>query len=291
MIRKLVRGDNLDIVAPSSYIENYDDFEEGLEIIRSWGLVINNNDVISRKFGYFAGDDKTRSLEINKAQKSRFIFCAKGGWGASRLLEKDLVWNNGWFMGFSDTCSLLLSKYSSGSLGSIHGPLVTTLNREPSWSINRIKKLLFDGNVDDIAGTPLINGIAYGKVIVSNLTIATFLLGTNHLPNLENKILIFEDINEDIYKIDRMLTYWRISNSFKKISGIGFGNLTGSTSKNDESIKIKNLIMERLEEYNIPIIIDLPIGHIAGNAAIPLGFNSILNGNDGTLSVDLNIDF
>ena len=90
-------------------------------------MKIVHNNILSRKFGYFAGDDQTRFEELEKAQNSKFIIFAKGGWGASRLLEKDINWGNGLMMGFSDTCSLLLSKYSKGYFGSIHGPMITTL--------------------------------------------------------------------------------------------------------------------------------------------------------------------
>ena len=191
-------------------------------------------------------------------------------------------------LGFSDTCSLLLSKYSKGHLGSIHGPMVTTLFKEPSWSLQRLKNLLFEGYVEDIIGEPLIRGIAKGDIIVSNLTIFSYLIGTNHLPNLEGKIIIFEDINEEIYKLDRMFTYLRMSNKLNKIAGLGFGNFLKSDVKNFEDANLlKNLIHERFKKYNIPIVINLPIGHLNGNACVPIGFNAILNGNTGTLKVEI----
>ena len=257
----------------------------GSEILNEWGLKIIHNNILSKKFGYFAGDDLSRFQELEIAQNSKLIFFAKGGWGSARLLEKNPNWGNSLMIGFSDTCSLLLSKYAQGSFGSIHGPMITTLCKEPAWSLNRLRNLLFQGYVDDIEGVPLNKGIATGEIVVSNLTIASFLIGTDHFPELKGKVIIFEDINEDLYKIDRMLTYLRMTKKLDGISGIGFGSFTDDLGTPEWKELLKKLLIERLREYDIPILFDLPIGHISGNACIPLGCNSTLNGNDGTLRV------
>ena len=221
MLTKLKKGDKVNIIAPSSFIDKEEDFIKGINILKRWDLKIVHNNVLSKKFGYFAGDDLTRFEELEKAQNSKLIIFAKGGWGAARVLEKNPHWGNSLMMGFSDTCSLLLSKYSYGHFGSIHGPMISTLSKEPEWSLKRIKNLLFEGYVDDIKGISLKDGKVKGEIIVSNLTIATFLIGTDHFPDLNGKILIFEDINEDIYKIDRMLTYLRMTKTFNDIAEIG----------------------------------------------------------------------
>ena len=287
MLTKLKKGDEINILAPSSFIDKEEDFIKGIDILKTWGLKIINNNILSKKYGYFAGDDLNRFEELEKAQNSKLIIFAKGGWGAARLLEKNPNWGNGLMMGFSDTCSLLLSKYSKGYFGSIHGPMITTLFKEPEWSLRRLKNLLFEGYVEDIRGLPLKKGIAKGEIIVSNLTIASFLIGTDHFPELKGKIIIFEDINEDIYKIDRMLTYLRMTNKLNEIAGIGFGSFSDDLCNSEWKGILKNLIIERLEEFDIPILFDLPIGHLSGNACIPLGCEAILNGNNGNLSVHI----
>ncbi len=287
ILTKLKKGDQINILAPSSFIDKEEDFIKGIDILKTWGLKIISKNILSKKYGYFSGDDLSRFEELEKAQNSKLIIFAKGGWGAARLLEKNPNWGNGLMVGFSDTCSLLLSKYSQGYFGSIHGPMITTLSKEPEWSLRRLRNLLFEGYVDDIRGLPLKKGIAKGEIIVSNLTIASFLIGTDHFPELKGKIIIFEDINEDIYKIDRMLTYLRMTNKFNEIVGIGFGSFSDDLSTPEWKGLLKNLIIERLEEFDIPILFDLPIGHLSGNACIPLGCEAILNGNDGILSVHI----
>ena len=288
MMQYLKEGDEIYIIAPSSCIDNENLFLDGIEIIKNWGLKVHHDNLPRRRFGYFSGDDMTRLEELEKSQNSKLIICSNGGWGASRLLEKNPNWKDSWLLGFSDTCSLLLSKYSQGSMGAIHGPMVSTLSLEPTWSLNRLRNLLFEGFVEDIKGYPLKSGTACGDIIVANLTITCFLIGTNHLPDFGGKIIIFEDINEDLYKIDRMFTYLRMSNKLKDAVGIGFGNFF-NPKNSDQQISLNNLILESFKELGIPIISDLPIGHSPGNACIPFGFKGILNCNKGTLSVNINI--
>ncbi len=285
MLIKLKKGDEVKIIAPSSFIEKEEDFMSGIDILKKWGLKIVHNNIISKRFGYFAGDDLTRFEELQKAQNSKLIIFAKGGWGATRILEKNPSWGNNLMMGFSDTCSLLLSKYSKGYLGSIHGPMITTLFKEPEWSLKRLRNLLFEGYVEDINGIPLKKGTAKGEIIVSNLTIASFLIGTDHFPKLRGKIIVFEDTNEDIYKIDRMLTYLRMTQKMNEIAGIGFGSFSNVLCTPQWKESLKSLIIERLQEFDFPIIFDLPIGHTSGNACIPLGCKAKLDGNKGTLSI------
>ena len=286
MIVSLKKGDLIDILAPASFIEEEDNLKKGIKILKNWGLEINENDSLSKRFGYFAGDDHTRYEELEKAKNSKLIIFAKGGWGSARILEKNPSWGHGLMLGFSDTSSLLLSKYSQGFIGSIHGPMVTSLFKEPEWSLERLRNLLFEGFVEDIKGIPLRAGKSKGKIIVSNLTIATFLIGTNHFPDCRGKIVIFEDINEDIYKIDRMLTYLRMTKILSEIAGIGFGSFSTDSSNHEWKDLLKNCIIERLQEFNFPILFDLPIGHISGNACIPLGYEATLNGNNGVLSIN-----
>jgi len=286
LLRKLKQGDSVEIAAPSSFVDNEKAFISGIQIIEKWGLKINQNQILSRKFNSFAGNDQTRLSELKKIQRSKLIIFAKGGWGSARLLEEKLLWGQGWMMGFSDTSALLLSKYSHGKLGSIHGPMITTLSSEPSWSINRLRTFLFEGYLEDLKGKSLKKGLSYGEIIVSNLTIFTYLIGTSHLPDLRGKIIIFEDINEEIYKIDRMFTYLRLSKKLRGIVGLGFGNFFKKIDEENLDKVLEKLIYERFKDFDIPIVTHLPIGHISGNACIPIGFKASLNGKDGTLSIN-----
>ena len=84
-----------------------------------------------------------------------------------------------------------------------------------------------------------------------------------------------------------MLTYLRMTNKLKGIAGIGFGSFSDDLCTPEWKDLLKSLIIERLKEFDIPILFDLPIGHLSGNACIPLGCEATLNGNEGNLSIHI----
>ena len=76
MVFRLKKGDLIDILAPGSFIDEDENLQKGIEILKNWGLKINENNSLSKKFGYFAGDDLTRFKELEKAQNSKLIIFA-----------------------------------------------------------------------------------------------------------------------------------------------------------------------------------------------------------------------
>ena len=82
-----------------------------------------------------------------------------------------------------------------------------------------------------------------------------------------------------------MLTYLRMTKILDGIAGIGFGSFSNDPCESEWQELLINLIMDRLKEFNFPILFDLPIGHISGNACIPLGYKATLNGDNGILSI------
>jgi muramoyltetrapeptide carboxypeptidase len=129
---------------------------------------------------------------------------------------------------------------------------------------------------------------------VANLTVATHLLGSTHFPSLRNAILIFEDVGEAPYRIDRMLTQWRLCGAFDDIAGLGFGQFEGcddepTNEKDDQApprrFSLNQVLDERTADLGIPRVFDLPVGHRCGNAALPLGAIAQLDGEAGRLRV------
>jgi len=124
---------------------------------------------------------------------------------------------------------------------------------------------------------------------VTNLTVASHLLGSRHIPNLKGAILILEDVGEAPYRIDRMLTQWRLAGLLQELAGLAFGKFTKCESPNNESEKrtfqVQEVLKERSKDLNIPIIGNLPIGHCCGNASLPLGRLALIDANEGRLSL------
>ena len=229
---------------------------------------------------------------IRDSPQPALAACVRGGWGSARLLEHGPTLPEGWLVGFSDVTSLLWARVARGQGGGVHGPLLTTLAEEPNWSRDRLRALLFGEPVEDLQGDCWCSGMAEGPLLVANLTVATHLIGTPHLPDLGGAILILEDVGEAPYRIDRMLTHWRLSGVLQQLAGLGFGSFEGCEETDDPSepdplrFPLESVLRERTADLGIPVVSGLPVGHRRGNAALCLGTSARLDGERGLLSLD-----
>ncbi|MCX5955955.1 MAG: LD-carboxypeptidase, partial [Cyanobacteria bacterium] len=135
-------------------------------------------------------------------------------------------------------------------------------------------------------------GVAEGPLLVANLTVATHLLGTPHLPALRGAILVFEDVGEAPYRVERMLTHWRLCGALRQLAGIGFGSFEGwreadgrAEEPADHRFELDQVLRERTLDLGIPVVAHLPVGHSPGNAALPLGVMARLDGGRGHLGL------
>jgi len=130
--------------------------------------------------------------------------------------------------------------------------------------------------------------VADGPLLVGNLTVATHLLGTPHLPDLRGAVLVLEDVGEAPYRLDRMLTHWRLCGALQQLAGIGFGSFSGcddADERNATAAGWRTVLQERTADLDIPVLADLPVGHEPGNAALALGQRVRLDANQGELLV------
>ncbi len=292
-------GDRVRLAAASSALAEAERLERGVAVLESWGLLVERPFPIGRRWGYLAGDDAQRRADLlpDAAPDGghRLLACVRGGWGAARLLERPLPLEAGWLLGFSDVTSLLWAQQALGRSGAVHGPLVTTLADEPAWSRERLRALLFGEPLADLAGTPWVGGRAEGPLLAANLTVATHLLGTPHLPHLAGAVLILEDVGEAPYRIERMLTHWRLCGALQQLAGIGFGSFAGCDDPGDDPpasaeppahrFSLEQVLRERTADLGIPVVAGLPVGHLPGNAALPLGVRARLDGDAGRLQL------
>jgi muramoyltetrapeptide carboxypeptidase len=287
------------LVAASSALESGEALEAGLAVLGRWGLEVRPGAaaVVERHWGYLAGSDGARAADLRPPPThpdSRTLpalhACVRGGWGSARLLEHGLPQPQGWLLGFSDVTSLLWDRVARGLGGAIHGPLLTTLATEPAWSQERLRALLFGEPLGTLEGSGWQGGMAEGPLLAANLTVATHLLGTPHLPDLSGAILILEDVGEAPYRIERMLTHWRLSGALQRLGAIGFGSFEGCEAADSRAedpperrFSLEQVLRERTADLDIPVVAGLPVGHAPGNAALPLGVRARLDASRGTL--------
>ena len=293
--RPLTAGDRVQLVAASSALQAdaLNRLSEGIAILESWGLAVKPHPQPLRSWGYYAGSDAERQSDLSA--EAPLLACLRGGWGSARLLEPSATWTlpktPQWLLGFSDVTSLLWAREAAGIKGGIHGPMLTTLAAEPTWSQERLKALLSGSALPPLHGQSWRPGQAEGPLLVGNLTVATHLLGTGHLPDLEGAILLLEDVGEAPYRIDRMLTHWRLCGALQRLGGIGFGSFNAceedAETDDDQTprFSLEQVLRERTADLGIPVVSALPFGHEPGNAALPLGRRARLDGSRGSLDL------
>ena len=311
------------LVAASSALEGLERLQKGIAVLEGWGLAVEAHPAPLRRWGYLAGADLERRGDLLASSPDRsalagagaeagaeagagaapaagadqaaLLACIRGGWGAARLLEQPLALPPSWLLGFSDVTSLLWAQRARGLGGAIHGPLVTSLATEPEWSCQRLRDLLFGHPLADLQGIGWCGGSATGPLLAGNLTVATHLLGTRHLPNLQGAILILEDVGEAPYRLDRLLTHWRLCGALQQLAGIGLGRFTACDDPDGEPgdgsgeparrFTAEQVLRDRTADLGIPVVAGLPVGHEPGNAALPLGVRARLDGQRGLLQI------
>ncbi|WAL59442.1 S66 peptidase family protein [Thermocoleostomius sinensis] len=288
-------GDRLLVIAPSGVLRELDALQEGIEIWRSRGYRVELSPGYDQRWGYLAGTDAERRSQLEAAwldPDCRAILCARGGYGGARLLE---AWHWSpidrpkWLIGFSDITSLLWGLCRE-EISGVHGPLLTTLSAEPDWSVQRLFDWVEGRSLAPLQGVGWGGGQASGVLLPANLTVATHLLNTSAQPSLVGAILAFEDVTEAPYRIDRMLTQWRMSGAFSKVRGIALGRFSQcDPPPNIPSFTVEEVLRDRLSDLGIPIVSDLPFGHDGVNAALPVGVLAQLDGETGTLSINLSV--
>ncbi|AKG21743.1 S66 peptidase family protein [Calothrix sp. 336/3] len=285
-------GDLLRVVAPSGGLREMSAFNRGVEIWRSRGYRVEIIPEIDEKWGYLAGKDDARRHHLAAAWQDtecRGILCARGGFGSTRILE-DWSWETGenpgkWLIGFSDITALLWSLYKVGISG-VHAPVLTTLGDEPEWSVQRLFDWVEGRKIAPLTGEGWGGGVVSGILLPANLTVATHLLSTPWLPSLDGVILAFEDVGEAPYRIDRMLTQWRMSGALSQVRGVAVGSFTNCDAPpNVPSFTVEEVLRDRLSDLGIPIVSNLPFGHAAPNASLPVGVTATLDGDTGVLAI------
>lgn len=288
--RPLQPGDLLRVAIPSGALREVEAFQRGIDVWRRWGFRVEVPPGYDRRWGYLAGTDEERRSQLEAAWKDpncQGILCARGGYGGARLLE-NWHWPDvepKWLIGFSDITALLWSLSLRGISG-LHAPVLTTLGTEPDWSTQRLLDWVQGQSLPPLKGVGWGGGQASGLLLPANLTVATSLLNTSIQPDLDGVILAIEDVTEAPYRIDRMLTQWRLSGALERVRGIALGRFSQCDSPvGIPSFTVEGVLRDRLSDLGLPIVSDLPFGHDGPNAALPVGIPVHLDGDEGTLKV------
>lgn len=282
----LKKGDKIGIIAPSVGLKDKD-LTPSLNYFQKIGLtpVLAKN--LKSNYRYMAGSDKERAEAINKlfADKDiKALFCLRGGAGATRMLpylNYSLIKKNlKPIIGLSDSTSLQNALFTKTENPSLTGFLPLYDIKENKINPTTQKSLLsalFENKHLITSGKSLITGTAKGQIVGGCLSVLLYLCGTPYFPDLTDKILILEDIEEKTYKIDLMLNQLKQQKNFKKLKAVIFGAFTDCPIVDKEDGTIKDCIKDFAKDLSIPVITDFAYGHIPARNLIPLGITAHLS--------------
>ena len=254
------------------------------------------------KWGPFAGLPEQRADDIHEMFANSdidAIFCARGGYGANRvlpLLDYNLIKENPKiFIGYSDITALLTSITQKTSIVTFHGPMLTTY--KDSWVeynyslMQRVlsgEKFIKIYSPDGLETKILKHGVAHGPLWGGNMCLLINRLGTNESLNTDGAILFLEDIDEYLYSFERMLVHMREASMFDNIKGLIFGELK---DMKDQKIKFERnsdqIILDICGDLDIPIISNFPCGHGKFQSTLPLSINAEIDTKNKEMPVTL----
>jgi muramoyltetrapeptide carboxypeptidase len=287
---KLQKGETVGVIAPAGPVTP-SEIQPGIKLLESSGYKVIIAPHVYQRQGYLAGNDETRLQDLNTMLEDRavkVIFCARGGYGTLRLLEKidfDLIrMNPKIIVGYSDITALLLAIYKKTGLVTFHGTMIKELSKNRDRNLASFLDLVSSdkmGKVDLANGITLVPGRAEGTLLGGNLSLICHLVGTPFMPSLKKSILFVEEKEEPLYRIDRMMTHLRLSGHLKGIVGLIAGTFEGCGNISS----INEVLSDTLSDLKIPLLSGMPVGHGLENASLPIGVQASIDTEAMILSI------
>lgn len=308
--RALKPGDTVALITPSTFVTNPESLQRAARLVELLGLKPKLGKHVGKRWGYLGGSIDERIEDLNWAfsdNECKAVFCVRGGYGAAMLLDKidyALIRRNPKILlGYSDITALHLAIQRTASLVTLHGP--TMLDSFNQYTFNLLKRALFEAKpLGTLANPPendplhqkhtvrtLRSGIASGPIAGGNLTLVSTTMGTPWEIQTDGKLLFLEDVGEQPYAMDRMLTQLRLAGKFRNIKGLVLGECNGCRPREFQPSFESTLSLPEVYDYilgglNVPIVSGLAFGHTEDQFPLPIGINATLDAAKATVTIE-----
>ncbi len=297
---KLLRyGDVIGIIAPASPVSE-EKIEEAMDILRSLGYRVKLGKSARKEYGYLAGNDQERAGDFEQMfldSEVKAIFCLRGGYGSSRLLDKidyeKIRCHPKIFVGYSDITALHTAIHQFTGLITFHGPMAAELaDRSNEQSLLTLQAMCsgdrqtccYQGNE---RFSQIVPGTADGALTGGNLSLLCHMLGTPFEIDTRDKILFIEEVDEEVYRIDRMLTQLRLAGKLDQAKGIILTDFRLPNPGTDKPvISLREMIHDLLAPLKIPCFYGLSAGHCRPNFTLPIGARARMDASQGMLRIE-----
>ncbi len=305
---RLKVGDTVGLISPAGYIDRKD-IEDIKKDLAALGLKVKLGTHILSRYGYLAGTDANRAADVNAmfAEPSvQAILPMKGGWGCNRilpLLDYSLIRSHPKIiMGLSDITSLLVGINAKTGLVTFHGP--TGQSTWNPFTVDYVKRVLFKGEaftLQNLKGSDnttsqtrvqaIAPGKAKGKLVGGNLSVLAAMVGSAYLPSWKGTILFVEEIGEEVYRVDRLMTQLKLAGVLEQIAGFVFGQCTdcdrltreNSQKDGEESLTLAQVLRDHIQPLGIPAWSGSAIGHIKNKYTLPIGMEVEIDADRGII--------
>lgn len=308
---RLRPGDKVGLISPGGLISNAISVGAAEEDLAGLGLRTKRGRHVLDKRGYLGGTDQERASDVNTMfadPEVKGIVTMRGGWGCSRilpLLDYDLIRANPKILvGFSDITSLLIAIYVKSGVVTFHGPVgISSWN---DFTVDYFLRTLFDGervrmeNPEQehllfAAGSrgdrersvrTITPGKARGRLVGGNLSVLTSIIGSGYLPDWSGHILFLEDVGEQTYRIDRMLTQLKLAGILDQLAGLVFGQCSDcDPGRGQDELTLEEVFRDHIAPLGIPAFHGSAIGHISDKFTVPLGIETEVDATAGTITL------
>jgi muramoyltetrapeptide carboxypeptidase len=300
---RLHEGDTVGVVAPASSWENRSELLRGIAGLEAWGLTVRLGAHVNDRHGFMAGLDEDRAADLHAAladPEVRAIVCLQGGYGSPRLIphldEAAFAANPKALCGYSDLTTLHLAQQRWGNVISFYSNGLTGIGAAEVTDFSKatLKRALFSAepygpigpNPDDPYVRTVVGGRATGRLTGGCAGLLSSAIGTRLQPDFRGRIVILEEIENEGYVLDGILTQLRNAGLFEGAVGIVVGDIKAKWSGGISELSAEDIIEEVLAPLGLPMIFGLPIGHSKHHATVPLGALATLDAGAGTLVVD-----
>lgn len=268
-------GDRIAIVSPSGPVDSALVYAAA-DTLRGQGYRVDIFPSALGKCGQYAASDSARLADLSAALTDstvRAILCSRGGYGAVHLLDSlsalPLERDPKWLIGFSDI-SALHALLASRGIASIHGNMCKHIALGPDDEDNATFLAMLRGYRPAYEfATDSLNrcGQASGRLLGGNLAVIAELINTPYDVIQPGTILFIEDVEEPIYKIERIMYQLRLSGVLPRLGGLIVGQFTGYRP-NDSYETMERMIADMTAPYTYPVAFNVPIGHVDHNVPV-----------------------
>ncbi|WP_088287092.1 LD-carboxypeptidase [Ideonella sp. A 288] len=301
---RLKPGDTIGLINPSGAIHERQPYEVTTETLQALGFKVREAPNLRARYGHQAGTAEQRASDVHAMFADpgvHGLLAVTGGSGGNRvlpLLDYAAIRRTPKVLaGFSDVTALINAVHARTGLVTFHAPVgVSEWN---AFSVEHLLGAVVEGRALTLRNQPdksdglvpkehrittLRGGTARGPLVGGNLAVLTSMAGSPYLPSFDGAILFLEEINEYIYRVDRMLSTLKLMGALDRVAGVVIGAFTNcNPGEGYGTLTLDEVFDDWFRPLKVPVYRGAMIGHIKRKFTVPVGLPAEIDADAGTI--------